>query len=409
MQDKSGEFRFSDTFTAGVIRSVAVNIRKILVVCLLAAVATSVYTLLVKKQWASWALLMVPGEQTSNLGLASLAGMDLSGFGGGMLEDLLPTQAGGTDITVVEQVLMSRPVLEQLILKYDLVARLKASNMERTLEKFAKRVSVTLTPENLLLVSIKAESRTESAAMVQDLIDISNRQLSMMVTSRARRARIETERSLSLAYDSLSRANARLEAFRSRTGFLVPEQGEAMVLVLSDMQQELILAGSELSSISSGVSARSSSWARASARYEYLREAVSGQITGEGTGLTAFPPLDSLPSMMRQYEELYLEVEARRMVYLLLRQELENLRIEEARESPTIEVLVPPTPAHERVFPRRTTRVLMITVLAFVFSVGWIITLEWFRSIMRGGSGSFWRETWQTLSSRLRPGAPRKT
>lgn len=409
MQDKTGESGFGDTFVAGVIRSVALNIRKILAVCLLAAVATSVYTLLVKKQWASWALLMVPGEQTSNFGLGSLVGMDLSGFGGGMLNDLIPTQVGGTDITVVQQVLMSRPVLERMILKYDLISRLKASNMERTLERFTKRVSVTLTPENLLLVSIKAESRTESAAMVQDLIDFSNRQLSLMVTSRARRARIETERSLSLAFDSLSGANARLEAFRSRTGFLVPEQGEVMVSVLSDMQQELILAGSELSSISSGVSARSSSWARASARYEYLREAVSGQITGEGSGLTAFPPLDSLPSMMRQYEELFLEVETRRMVYLLLRQELENLRIEEARESPTIEVLIPPTPAHERVFPRRTTKVLMITVLAFVFSVGWIITLEWFRSVMRGGSGSFWRETWQTLSSRLRLGAPRKT
>jgi len=409
MQEKTGEFRFSDTFVAGVIRSVAVNIRKILAVCLLTALATSAYTLLVKKQWASWSLLMVPGEQTSSFGLGSLMGMDLSGFGGGMLEDLLPAQGGGADITIVQQVLTSRPVLEQLVLKYDLVSRLNGSNMERTLEKFTKRVSVTLTPENLLLVSVKAASRTESAAMVQDLIDLSNRQLSLMVTSRARRARIETERSLSVAYDSLLSANARLEAFRSSTGFLVPEQGVAMVSVLSDMQQELVLAGSELSSISSGVSARSSSWARASARYEYLHEAVSGQITGEGTGLMAFPPLDSLPSMMRRYEELFLEVETRRMVYLLLRQELENLRIEEARESPTIEVLIPPTPAHERVFPRRTTKVLLVTALAFVFSVGWIITLEWFRSVMKGGSGSFWRETWQTLVSRLRTGAPRKT
>jgi capsule polysaccharide export protein KpsE/RkpR len=392
-----------------VIRAIAVNIRKIITVCLIAAVATSVYTLIVKKQWASWALLMVPGEQTSGFGLGSLVGMDLSGFGGGMLDDLLPTQGGGADITIVQQVLMSRPVLEQIILKYDLVSRLKAPNMERTLERFTKRVSVTLTPENLLLVSVKADSRTESAAMVQDLIDLSNRQLSMMVTSRARRARIETERSLSVAYDSLAGANARLEAFRAQTGFLVPEQAGVMVSVLSDMQQELILAGSELSSISSGLSARSSSWARASARYEYLHEAVSGQITGEGTGLMAFPPLDSLPSMIRRFEELYLEVETRRMVYLLLRQELENLRIEESRESPTIEVLIPPTPAHERVFPRRTTTVLMISVLAFVLAVGWIITIEWFRSVMRGGSGAFWRETWHTLVSRLRTGAPRKT
>lgn len=409
MQDKTGESRFSDTFAAGVIRAIAVNIRKIITVCLIAAVATSVYTLIVKKQWASWALLMVPGEQTSGFGLGSLVGMDLSGFGGGMLDDLLPAQSGGADITIVQQVLVSRPILEQIILKYDLVARLNAPNMERTIERFTKRVSVTLTPENLLLVSVKAESRTESAAMVQDLIDLSNRQLSIMVTSRARRARIETERSLSVAYDSLTGANARLEAFRSQTGFLVPEQGGMMVSLLSEMQQELILAGSELSSISSGVSSRSSSWARASARYEYLHEAVSGQITGEGTGLMAFPPLDSLPSMIRRYEELFLEVETRRMVYLLLRQELENLRIEESRESPTIEVLIPPTPAHERVFPRRTTRVLMVTALAFVLSVGWIITFEWFRSVMRGGSGTFWRETWQTLVNRLRTGAPRKS
>ncbi len=295
MQDKNGEFRFTDTFTAGVIRAIALNIRKIITVCIVAALATSAYTLLVKKQWASWALLMVPGEQTSSFGLGSLVGMDLSGFGGGMLEDLMPTQGGGTDITIVQQVLLSRPVLEEIILKYDLISRLNTSNMERTVEKFTKRVAVTLTPENLLLVSVKAESRTESAAMVQDLIDLSNRQLSLMVTSRARRARIETERSLSVAHDSLTAANARLEAFRSETGFLVPEQGSVMVTVLSEMQRELILAGSELSSISSGVSARSSSWARASARYEYLLEAVSGQITGEGTGLMAFPPSTACP------------------------------------------------------------------------------------------------------------------
>ncbi len=392
---------FSETFTATVIRSVALNIRKIAVVCFAVAVATSVYTLMVKKQWASWAVLMVPGQQSSSLGMGSLMGMDLSGFGGGMLENLLPTQAGGTDVTIVQQVLGSRPVLERLILKYDLIDRLRAPNMERTIEKFEKRLSIALSPENLLIVSIRADSRQESAAMVQDLIDFANDQLSMMVTSRARRARIEAERSLSVAGDSLSSANARLEAFRSESGFLLPEQGGLMVAMISEMQQELVLAGSELSSVSAGLSARSSSWARASAKYEYLLEAVNERITGGGTGLSAFPPLDSLPSMIRRYEELYLEVETRRMVYLLLRQELENLRIEEARESPTIEVLVPPTPAHERVFPRRTTKVLLITAITFLLSIGWIITLEWFRSIGRGESGPFWMETWHTLTSRL--------
>lgn len=399
---------FGDTFTGLVIRAVARSMKRILWFCLLVAVGTSVYTLAVRQLWSSWALLMVPGQQTPSLGMGSLMGLDLSGFGGGMLENLLPSRSG-TDINIVQQVISSRPVLERIVLKYDLIRRLRASNMERTLEKFGRRVSVNLTPEGLLLVSINAESRTESAAMVQDLIDFSNHELSSVVTSRARRARIEAERSLSVAFDSLSRANARLEAFRSETGFIVPEQGNLMVAMVSEIQREMILAGSELSSISAGLSSRSSSWSRASARYQYLLDAVNDRITGSGEGLSAFPPLDSLPSMIRRYEELFLEVETRRMVYLLLRQELENLRLDEARESPTIEVLVPPTPAHERVFPRRTTLVILVTLIAFILAVGWITTLEWFRSVMRGRTGAFWRETWQTIKAQLRTRRPVKT
>lgn len=407
MSENTAEF--GNTFTARVIRAAARNAGRIAVFCFLAALGSSIYSLAVRKQWASWAVLMVPGQQSSALGLGSLINnLDLSGFGGGMLENLIPGQApGGTDITVVQQVLGSRPVLERIILEYDLITRLKASNMERTLERFEKRLTVTLTPEGLLFVSIKADSRQESAAMVQDLIDFANQELSRMVTSRARRARIQAERSLAIASDSLSTANARLEEFRRETGFLIPEQGVEMVAMLSEMQQEMVLAGSELSSVSSGISARSSSWARASAKYEYLLEAVNQSVTGEGDGLLVFPPLDSLPGYIREYEELFLEVETRRMVYILLRQELENLRIEEAKESPTVEVLVPPTPAHERAYPRRTTMVLMVTVLAFVLALAWIVTLEWIRAVMSGSTGAFWRETWRTVRNQF-PGRPRR-
>ncbi len=400
--------KFDDTFAAGVIRAVARNAGKVAVFCLLVAVGASVYSLAVKKQWASWAILIVPGEQSSGLSFRGLLNdVDLSGFGGGALENLIPgmSSGGGTSVALAQQVLDSRPVLERIILKYDLMARLKVSNMERALEKFGKKLTVTLTPDGLLFVSIKADSRQESAAMVRDLIDFSNQELSRLVTSRARRARIQAEISLAIASDSLAAANARLEDFRRETGFLLPEQGTEMVAMLSKMQQEMFLAGSELSSVSSGISSGTSSWARASAKYEYLLEAVGQSVTGEGSGFMVFPPLDSLPGYIRGYEELFLETETRRMVYILLRQELENLRIEEAKESPTLEVLVPPTPAHERAYPRRTTMVLMVTALAFVLALAWIVTLEWFRAVMSGSTGAFWRETWRTVRNQF-PGRP---
>jgi uncharacterized protein involved in exopolysaccharide biosynthesis len=108
------------------------------------------------------------------------------------------------------------------------------------------------------------------------------------------------------------------------------------------------------------------------------------------------------PSYIREYEVLYQELETRRAIYLLVRQELEMLRLDEVKESPTIEIVVPPSPEFLRAYPKRGRTVIVFTFVAFILSILWIAVVTYFRRLMAdGNTGSYWREVISGLKGQL--------
>ncbi|MCK5131270.1 MAG: hypothetical protein KAR40_03860 [Candidatus Sabulitectum sp.] len=383
----------SERFTGKVIRQVAQNARRITVLCFIVAVLSSAWALTRTPRWSAWTAVIVPGSTTSSisasmgaLGLGDAMG-GLAGLGAGMLP-----QPAGIDITLATQILGSRRVQERIILKYDLINRHKAISMERAIKKFGERFSVSLTPEGVIFITVEGSSRTEATAMANDVIRFANEELSTLVTSRSRRSRIHTEYATALAYDSLNASRDAMEEFRTRTGLILPEQqASSMMDVLSTIEGEMVSAGAVLSGLSGNLSARSAIYAQASAQYRYLEDALRVRST-VGDSLSLFPVMDSMPGYLREYEALAANIETRTAVYLLLRQELESLRIEESRESPTIEIIVPPTPEFLRAYPKRSVMVLTHVFIAFILCIVWLFFLTWFRSVLDSPeSGSFVR------------------
>jgi capsular polysaccharide transport system permease protein len=303
------------------------------------------------------------------------------GVMGALGSGILP-QPAGIDITLATQILGSRSIQERVILKYGLIGRYRANSMDVAIKKFGEHFSVTLSPEGVILVTAEGGSRTEAAAMVNDIIIFANQELSTLVTSRSRRSRIQTEAALSVAGDSLEAARSAMEEFRERTGLIFPEQqASSMMEIMASIESEMISAGAILSGLSGNLSSRSAIYTQASAQYRYLEDALRERSV-HGDSLGMFPVMDSMPSYLRKYEELMVNIETRSSVYLLLRHELENLRIEESRESPTIEIIVPPAPEYLRVYPKRAVMVITHLVIAFVLSIVWIVFLTWFRSVL---------------------------
>ncbi len=377
------EKALSEKFTGVVIRQVALNARRIVVLCFIVAVLSSAWALTRAPRWSAWAAAIVPGSTASSisasasaLGLGDAMG-GLAGMGAGML-----AEPAGIDITLATQILGSRRVQERIILKYDLINRYKAVSMERASKKFGERFSVSVSPEGVIFITGEGSTRIEAAAMVNDIVLFANEELSTLTTSRSRRSRIHTEYALALAFDSLLATRNAMEEFRTRTGLIFPEQqASSMMDVMAAIESEMVSAGALLSGLSGNLSARSAIYAQASAQYRYLENALQVRST-VGDSLSIFPVIDSMPTYLREYESLMADVETRSAVYLLLRQELENLRIEEAKESPTIEIIVPPTPEFLRAYPKRTVLVITYVIIAFLLSIVWIVFITWFRSVL---------------------------
>ncbi len=377
------------------IATVASNLRKIAVFCLLVAIASSVYALTRDIWFSSSALLVVPGSNAPASGLEEIAGdllpQGISGLAQvGMSSMGVP---GGPDITVALAVLSSRPVLERLMLETGFMEEHEIDySTDKALEKFGTVLSATLTDQGFIELSGMASTRESAAFLVSRWIAIANEELSQMITSRARRARIETEKALRLQTDSLAAAQRRMEEFRTETGIYYPRtQAEQAVGLLANAERDLLGVESELAALRGSVSPENQLYREAQRRASFLRGYLERRLT-EGDSLSAFPGMEGMPSIIRRYEELFLEMETKTLTVTMLRQQLEQLKVQELKDSPTLEVMVPPSPRYERSRPYRSRIVLTHTVAALLLSLLWILVLTYLRRVDRDRElGGYWR------------------
>jgi len=393
------------SFAGRWIRAIARNLRKIVLLCLAVAIASSVYALTRKQVWTAYAVAAVPGgQQLPMSGLSALGGVagdllgtDLAGISGMMNMN----GTGALDMNLVLQVLASRTVFERVIFKYDLLADMNVPTMDDALTEFNSRASISLTDEGFFVVSMEADSRERSAAMVNDIIQFANQELATIITSRARRSRIAAEELLAAAQESLGMAQGRMEDFREETGLLFPEeQGISTVQLLAALETDLILAEAELAGVSGSLSSSSPAYSEIARKVEYLRSAISSKASEDSLGY--LPGMENMPALMREYENIAIDLETRRAIYLMLRQELESLKLEEVKDSPSIEVLVPAVPTALRSSPKRGKMVISYTAAAFLLSLLWMAVITYIRQILDDDStGPYWRNVLRTAGRQL--------
>ena len=380
--------------------------RKIAMVCLIVALATAVYSLLVEEKYTSYALIMVPSARTESMSALAggLAGAAAMGNLGVDLTGLLGSTPSSPDLDLAYQIMTSRYVFEELIERNNLMPLLKVQDMDHAVERMVGRTNIQITPEGFFTLALSGWTAEGTARLARQLIDVSNSRLDVLITSMTRRARIEAESSLAFAEDSLHSAMVELEAFRDSTGVILPEaQATQAVTVLAEVEKLLIEAESELAGVTVSLAPGSPSALSLSRRIAYLEHSLGIRLE-EGDSLSALPGLGETPQLLRRYEELVMEVETRRAIYILLRQEYEQLILDEARESPMLEILVHPVPAIRRSYPKRKNMVIKNILTTLLVSLGWMLVLTYFRRLSRDpGKSGLIREIWGELRRQLIP------
>ena len=122
-----------------------------------------------------------------------------------------------------------------------------------------------------------------------------------------------------------------------------------------------------------------------------LQGAISGGTGSSDSGDKGelYPPLRQLPRLAVPYADLYRRVRVQETVFELLTQQYEMARIQEAKDTPVVNVIDVPGIPEKKSFPPRLILTLLLTFLSVAVTAALVI----------------FREGW----SKLNPSDPRKT
>jgi len=341
-----------------------------------AFLASVVISLLLPKIYAATTTLMPPQPDTSLLGMStgqignlSTSGMGLFGMG------------SPSDLWV--GVLNSRTVQDILIKRFDLMTQFKAETMEDARRALSGVVSISKSKkDDMISITVEDKEPQHAADMANAFVEALDKINKSITMTSGGRMRAFVERRLREERDALAHVEKEVQMFQEKNGAVqLDEQSRAIIRAMGEMRGTLMAREVELQSLLSYASPNNPQVELLRAQIAELRSNLKTLEEGEQGQARAssriFIPSARLPDLTLQYARLLRDAKARDTVYGLLIQQYEMARIQEARDTPTVQVLDVAVVPEKRARPKRKPIVLLSTFTAGFFSVFLVFILEY--------------------------------
>jgi uncharacterized protein involved in exopolysaccharide biosynthesis len=358
-----------------------------------------VFTLLafmLPKRYEATSQLMPPDFNSSSDLISALPALssssEPSGAAGGSVMGLANKLLGlNSSGQLIVGVLRSRTVEDRLIERFGLMNLYSAKypeNARRKLESYTTIKEDTQT--GIIRISVEDKDPTRAAAMAQAYSEELNRTLSEVNTSAAHRERVLIEQRISEVRQQLDASAKDFSVFASQnTAIDIPEQAKAMVGAAADLQAQLIEAQSMLrglQQIYTDHNPRVQQIQGQVTELELQLNKLGGKnvTTDQGSSLPKdelYPSIRQLPLLGVRYLDLYRRTKIDEAVYELLTKEYELAKMEEARNTPSVQVLDQASIPKEKVSPHRLWIMLGGTCFCSLLGVTWIVAgAHWART-----------------------------
>ncbi len=342
--------------------------RKLIISCtLITAIAMAVISMFLPK-WYSAATSVLPPETKGNVSMYSdiVQSLQIPLFG--------PTPLSSQPATIYINILTSRKIGEQIIQEFDLRRIYKVKLMSKALERLHSHSTFMLLENGLLIIKFEDKDPEQAAAIANryaELLDEFNQATNV---SRASKTKEFIERQLEIRSGLLERAEEDLRRFQEENEALeLSEQVRSTLNVMSGLTGQAIALEVELEILAQYASKSSDEYISKKKRYDEINEQlkkfkVDTARDEEDIVRSFFPTLDKVPQVTLDLLRLTRRVKIEETVYELLIREYEKVRIEEARDTPTIQVLDKATPPKLRSRPKRKFLVIVGGLIGFGWS-----------------------------------------
>jgi uncharacterized protein involved in exopolysaccharide biosynthesis len=359
------------------------------------SILAAAFSLILPKVYRAQTTILPPAEEGDAFGLSSLMSkMPLGSLGinlGGVSEETYSILA----------VLKSRTIMESVAGRFDLMKRYKAKDMENTVKKLRENVSVKVNDEGTITLSVKAgtpvapnkakseEAQRVSRDMANYFVAELDRLNKKLKTERARNFRGFIEKRYLQNVEDLYHAEEALKQFQKDNGAIsLPDQVSAMIAATSKIKAEIIAKEMEAGVLEQLFSADHREALRIKAELRELNKQYSEIIRGQGGSQgrvddELFLPLRDLPDLGVQYARLYRDVLLQEKLMEFLLPQYEQAKIQEARDTPTVQVLDEAVIPVKRIKPKRAFFVLLWAAISLFVSVSVILTQDYVEQLRR--------------------------
>ena len=338
---------------------------------------TAIFSFILPKTFTAAAVLMPPGSQQDISILNAFSDSELP-FGGLISK----TEEEAMKLIAI---LKSRTVMETIIKKYNLIEFYKAENIEEALESLADHVSLEIEEEGTL--SIKAHVSTGWLHYDKDELKV--RELSAEIANEfvnqldIVNKRLQTEQAvhqrkfLGERYGEnlmdLIKAEEKLKQFKENHNIIsIESQTRTAIESAAALKNQILINEVQKGVVSRKLKLNHPEIIGIEDEIRELtvklHEIEYGRDTSENVRGNLFLVLSEIPQIDADLRRLTREVDIQSTLFIYLTQQYEDAKIQEAKNTPTIQLLDPAVTPIKKSSPKRLLMVFIMALITFVFS-----------------------------------------
>jgi uncharacterized protein involved in exopolysaccharide biosynthesis len=209
-----------------------------------------------------------------------------------------------------------------------------------------------------------------------------------VVMSSGRRTRIFVEKRLEEAKMKLVESEESLKEFQEKyKAIKLDDQSTAIIDAIGQVKGQLMAKEVELQTLLSFATSNNPQVEMLRAEVKALKERLNELEEGSNLKTSGQPdffiPTSKMPDLGLRYARLLRDFKIHETIFELLTQQYEMARVQEVRDSPTVQVLDIAKVAEKRAKPKRRLMVMLSVFLAVFLSVFFAFFLEYLENIKK--------------------------
>lgn len=337
--------------------------RMILLTTFGAAILTALITLLMPNIYTATTLILATEDDKGGMsammaqlgGLASLAG-------GGAL-------GGPTKTDLYVSMLKSEAVKDPIIDRFKLLNSYKAKYRVDAYKALDANAMISVgKKDGIISIAISDKDPKLAADMANGYVDELGRVTARLSMSNAGKNRLFLEERLTTAKAELARAGNELKLFQTRNKMVnVTEQTKASIDGIAQLRAQLAVQEVQLAGLQRQFTDTNQEVKRARVLVDNMKRQIARLEGNDGN--SSIPSVGAVPQLGQDYLRLMRDFKIQETMVELLTKQYEMARLSESKDLSPFQVLQKAKVPERKSKPARSVRVVLVTVVAFFFSL----------------------------------------